>query len=749
MRATPSLLLGIASLLSLPAAAGELAPVVDAGEPFGALPLIDLVKCGDPNDRHPFAEDPKGVSKIQTILGRPCRVLPNSGGARYFGYRIGQGKSLKRGSAYVLRVDFPEDKPRTMFILNRGAEVARGIHTGAALGDVLYSYTNNNVESLKIPLLHGYRAWKMLFFLHDRFPGIKQPRDAGPRPLTPKDGFWVIIAQSAAKNAPLSAGAAVSHIRLFEVPDPAKFNVKLRLPPNGLPRRHLFWREEMADGVIHSRREQERGVTNETDWFEYKARLMQFLGINTFCKDLLEFGHNQGWDAAIYGGNNWYWQSKTPRRWQQILAMLRRYDFDVLPYYEWAGSTGQNGIGRKKKCLSLGGRGSYTHITWSEKLNADITDPETIEDAKKLLDATVLRHKDKARFLGTWFRTRPSHIPISFSDSCLLHFAVEANSRRVALRDDLKKDKALLQKYCRWWFGKRRQFLIALRDHLRAKGIPEARILFTAYAGEPGPPIHGFKKRVVTHDAALWRKLLATEEHKKVTPYPYDDAVRKNEHLAAVLRPRATWAHWEWQHSIPQADPERYKDTDGILMTYPFNRAYTVSSPKAFDAFRTTSGLAIVRHYPLNEHSDEKKLGFFVADVERAGPYCMLGEARAVAYGDPRYIGYLSSSSFNRGFPEYVRAFNAAFLALPALPSEVLKSASSDPDVIVRAIRTKSRGTWLAIVNIALTEKKNVTITLPRPGPVTDAATGEPLSPRNGSLRLSLYPCQLRSLHIR
>ena len=183
-------------------------------------------------------------------------------------------------------------------------------------------------------------------------------------------------------------------------------------------------------------------------------------------------------------------------------------------------------------------------------------------------------------------------------------------------------------------------------------------------------------------------------------------------------------------------------------MTYPFNRAYTVSSRKCFDAFRTTSGLVIVRHYPLNEDAVSKELGYFVCDVERSGPFCMLGEARAVAYGDPWYIGYLAGASFNRGFPEYVREFNAAFLALPALPSREIPHASSDPDIVVRAIDTKEHGTYLAIVNVGLKSKSSVTIHLPREGKVIDAATGELLATAAKTIRLSFHPCQLRALRI-
>jgi hypothetical protein len=188
-------------------------------------------------------------------------------------------------------------------------------------------------------------------------------------------------------------------------------------------------------------------------------------------------------------------------------------------------------------------------------------------------------------------------------------------------------------------------------------------------------------------------------------------------------------------------------------MTYSFNRLYTVSSEKALDAYRGPAGLAIVRHYALNEnemYSGPKKaemLGYFVSDVERAGPYCMLAEARALAYGDPRYLGYLMGNSYQRGFPEYVRAFHAAFLALPALPSTLAKDASPDPDVVVRVIRTPKHGTYLAVVNVGFADKKDVGLTLPVAGKVTDAVTGAPVSAA-GKLMLSLYPGELRALRI-
>lgn len=780
MRASRGQAIG-ASLLAaaLVCPAGAAAETVDAGRPFGRLRLVQEIDCGRPSAGVPFAEYPKGVSKVETILSRPCRVLPNAAGeAKYFAYRVGAGRGLEAGRCYVLAVEFPDDRPRSMFLCNWGCETARGVHTGSTVGDCLQGrYVNNNPESLNVPVSGKLVWWRQLFFLHDRFPEIKRPRGRQLRPLVPKDGFWVIAAQPRAVNAPMSAGAAVGRIRLFEVDDPARCALEIRYPPKGLPRRHLFWREEMADGVIamgHRPAEKDpklRGVEDPVAWYEYKARLMRFLGMNTFCKDLLEFGHNQGWDSAPYGGSAWYNASSTPKLWQGILTMLGKYDFDVLPYYEYAGSIGQDpakAIGSQRRCRRLDGGKDYTHISWVHHTNADLADPDFIEDARKLLELTIVRHKAKVRFLGAWFRPRPEGNPISFNDGNLARFSREAHDGKAVTRVQLAADKALLAKYYAWWFRKRLEFNRALCSYLREKVNPEAVVLYTTDASEPGvhlprtitgagrPDGWKYKTVVVNDDPGRWARILAGTKapgFDMIQSIAYDRVVQEDIHLRAMLAVPETWGKWEWHHAVPWADPHNYRGAEGILLTYTLHRLYSAASPGAFAAFRGPSGLAVVRHYPLNENEmhvgNDDLLGYFVADVERAGPYSMIGEARAMAHGDPRFIGYLAGNSFSRGFAEYARDFNAAFLSLPALPSEVVPNAASDAEVVVRKIPTDQHGTWVAIVNTALAAKKDVAISLPAKGRVMNAATGRPVRAPAGRLTLSLYPGQLVSLRIR
>jgi hypothetical protein len=729
--------------------------------PFGRLSLVDEVACGADNPGHEMRCDPASAARVETVLGRPCRTLaPTPKECAYMTFRLGQRKLLRPGGTYVLAVEYPEDAPRSLVIINTGNETSRGLHTGLTTGDALHAkYVDSQVESLNLPLSGRWETWTLLFRLHDRFAekGLVRGSDR-PRTLSPEDGFDVTVAQFSDVNDPFSKGAAVASIRLYEVVDEERLALKVNYPPEGLPRRRLFWREEMADGVIGGKKPEDRGVDNPLDWYRYKAELMRFLGMNTFAKDLLEFGACQHWDSTEHGGNKWvYFNGEMKDVWRQIVELMGQYGFDVLPYYEYSGSKGQEGLGNQRRAEPLKGAGPYSHISWIESSNADITDPDTYADFQKMLDLTVVKLQDKARFAGIWLRPR-AQLPVGFGDKTRERFAKEANRGVAVTREQLKADKALYGRYIAWWDGKRRDFLTAMRDDLRGKGVKDAFVLFTGCSAEPGKGFGDFQPRFFTDAPDKWAPVLAQEAHKpplerKWQVYTPEDVAAKGLYLQALLAPGANWGGWELQHSNPADDPATYRAVDGVMLTYPFNRLYTVNDPKALDLYRTPAGLTLMRHYALNENmmfgaADKDKLGYFVADVERTGPFCMQAEAVAMANGDPTLIGYLVGNNFGRGFPAYVRDFNANFLALPALPSTRAEGASSDPSVVVRVIDAGRNGRYLSVVNTAPAARDAVRVKLPGNGAVTALAAGREL-PRSGdAVTVSLRPYQLLALRV-
>lgn len=725
--------------------------------PFTGLTLVQEIDCSQ-TPGVPFAEFPTaGTSQVQTILGQQARTMSNPAGSpvKYFAYRVGQGLGLQAGKAYVLEVDYPEDQSRSMVICNWGEASARGLHTGKTVGDALTPpYVTNNAESANIPLAGAWRTWRSLFHLHDRFSDLQRLRSDQVRPMLPADGFWVAIVQYANDDEPLSQGAAVGKIRLYEAPPQATYDANLQLPPTGLPRRQLFVREEMADSVagLGATDLTMRGVTTTVNYYEYKAREMKFLGMNTFCKDLLEFGGNQGWDSVPGGGNNWYYSAKEPQLWEQILTMLGSYSLDVLPYYEYAGSEGAQGLGGERRAKPLNANlSAYTQISWAESTRADLADPETLDDARLLLDVTMSRFRNKVNFLGAWFRNRVSQMPVSFSDNDFAWYAQERRNGEPFTRAQVQTTKSLYDDYVGWWYGKRRDFVTSMRDHLRSEGIRhDAAVLFTSDASEPGRS-PGVDPELVAEDTTAWSSL--TPAIPSVDPAT---ALAQGRHRKAMTTARSTYSGWEWQHADPYNDPANYASLEGAMLTYTFNKPYTLAEDALVNEFKTQSGTAMIRHHALNENvlddpattPVEEPLGYFVADMERTGAYCMMGEAVAFAKGDARYIGYLAANTFSPGFPEYRRAFNQAFLALPAVPGTIRGGASSNSNVVARDYPTDGYGTYMGIVNTSTANQNTVTVTFPYRAQVTDAATGTVLSAAATSIVLDMYPFQLRALRL-
>lgn len=726
-------------------------------EPYGLLSLVDEVDVSGDGSEHLFTESPAGASRIETLLGRPARVLNKlENEVPVISYRIGQNKLLRAGGTYVVVVDYPEDQPRSMIISSTGNETNRGFHTGNTLGDAMHpKYVNNLNESVNLPLSGKWETWSLLTQLHDRFPEAGGLRGPKSRSLTPEDGFTVSITQFSKKNIPVSAGAAVSRIRLFEVVNPDQLAKPLALPPAGLPRRHISWREEMADGVIQSDKAEERGLENRIDWYRQKAERMHFLGINTYTKDLLEFGANQHWDSSEYGGNKWVYQGSSNHLWGEIVSLMGEEGFTVFPYYEYAGSKGQQGLGNQKRAKPLTRDDAYTHTKWIESSNADITDPDTYTDFAKMLDLTVLRHRDKAEFLGIWMRPR-RQLPVGFGPATLARFSEEANRGVKITRKQLIDDKDLYNRYIAWWEEKRRDFLVAMRRHLMDGGLEDPLVLFTNNAAESGVSFTGLGTVFVADQPGVWRPLLTTPPYALPDDRSYNlltpqTVAEKDLYLHSLTSPSGTWGGWEWQHSEPANDPEHYKTTEGLLLTYPFNRMYTVLSPKALESFSGEAGLAMVRHYSLNENmaygpNDEPKLGYFVADIERAGRFCMQAEVVAMANGNPTFLGYLVGSNFGRGFPGPVREFNANFLALPALPSRILANATDDPEVVVRIIETEKHGRYISIAHTGTSAKENAIIRLPS-GTWSEVISQKPVQTTDNAAGFNLKPIQLLTLH--
>ena len=756
-------------LLSALAAAALAAPSARAVKlpVYGECTIVDSIDCS--KDDHRFADYPAGASRVETILGKPCRVLDvQAGSASYLDWRLGEGKGLRPNGAYVVVIEYPDDEPRAFHVRNYGNNSRRSFYTGASNGDALDGpIVHHKPESLKIPQSGKYQLWSSLTFLGQR-AGLRQ--DKGQMDIA-TDGFEIAISQYKKEWHPLSAGVAVSRILLCEIVDEKAAWAQINYPPAPLPRRHIFWREEMADGVTG-----EGGLCDSNaglDWIEQKFRAMKIFGQNTYCKDLLEFGHNQGWDKDwkrknnlpgakhpnwMWGGNGHDWDI-----WGRIVPMaVDQYGFDVLPYYEYGGAAGDVNcptppLGPQKRAEPLditnkpNDRGiNYTHIWWSEgKLRVDITDPDTLAELEYILDCTVFRFKEqveKGGFLGVLMRPRPGQWAIGFGDATRARFAKEENGGQAVSRADLKANKELYNRYIAWWGKKRAAFMAELRDYLEKGGVKNAVAILENDDSETGYPLKDGGSLTTDDLAAAQAKLPG----KKVVDVNDPSVVGDHRYLQSLKTPAGTWGCWEWQHASPACDPEDYQGLKNVWISMPFHALFTVTDPACFDAFRNGNGTdTLIRHYDLNEGTLDGLTGYAMADWEHAGRACMIAEVNAMANGDPVNLGYLMGSNYTRGFPGPVQEFNLNFLALPALPSKVVPNAAKGSNVVVREIDAGAAGKYYAVVHTGYRPQKGVQVRFPGAKQALLAASGKPLPLKNGVATLDLKPWQLLAVRVR
>jgi regulation of enolase protein 1 (concanavalin A-like superfamily) len=750
----------------------------------------------------PVYESAAGVSQGGvTVAGQSARVMPTVDGsgnplaigdtAGTIAYVIGAGKGLVAGNAYILTVEYPDDQPRSMYITNRGADYTRGLATGTSVGDARQQFAEASLESLNYPQTGAWKVHKQYFHLLDRFQGVVGLRDpaVGYRPYSPSQGFHVVVTRMKRLNDPRSVGAATGYIRLYSVSNPSGLYAQINYPPANLPRRSIFWREEMADGLLQSTGNPlDFAVSDPVNWYLHKMKMAKVLGINTLAKDLLEFGYNQGWDS---GDENWVTNAQPPAKdlWNRLVPKATEEGFDLLPYFEYKGGLGVYGqsLGDQRRAQKLyhnikstcGNSAYYDCIWWTENNNSDVTDPDTLVDAKRMLDRTVGDLKTKARFTGAWFRMRGNHLPMSFASTTVARFNADKgmSETRTSLISSYEGDKNIYNQYVDWWFLKRKSFLIAIRDYLRNDlGITGAQIIFTPWTSESVPTVHSLGAffnhvGVVTETSSAswwttfsdglgegwWKYQWQPSEYSTVVP-----ANTANNWYRGVLSERPPIIHGmnsqfvEDFHSSPSADPWNYTTTDGVMMTYPAGRLYAVEDGALMNEFKCQSGLTILKHYSLNEDNAnpganpspfDGQLGYLSVDCDRAGDHLMLQQARVIAKSDPRNIGYLAASSFSTGYPEIMRKFNQAFLAVPALPSTIVTGtgAPSNAAVVMRQITTTGQGTYAYVVNTSMSPL-TVTWTLPGTGTVKELVTNQTLASK--TITATLTSGELRSYRV-
>ncbi|GAT35432.1 glycosyl hydrolases family 2, sugar binding domain [Terrimicrobium sacchariphilum] len=713
----------------------ERAPLAESWEetPYGRLKLIDVIEAGkDPSaqgyvykqgghreswvGRRAYSTQVQGVT-VEEFLGRKYREANNN---EWFGYRVGRGRMIP-GKAYLVRIEYPEDKTRYAPInIDAGRNYqGLGYKTGVGPGDPFDDY----------PLSGKYEFFDTVVIPDDTTYGSK-----GSRTVPSDKGIWIFFLDTGRAYVPqYQAGPAVSRILVYELPEGAAAHAAVRYPKDA-PRR-LF----VADWE------------REPEWVARDMVQHALIsGYNAIAPSILKWG-----SLAFWHVDNVEKVKLRPVRpvrddlppdevsaLDRYLKASREAGITIFPRLEYGGT---DALPKEARAIGLDGKPARPNRfhTWCSNL----MDPRVGEEFFDILNQVVGKNiKNNPQLGGILFRIRSDRLPISYGPSDVAQYARDTGDNPPAGLEGeaLSKwasDPERQGKYGEWWQGKRRDFHAKIVEQLKSYR-PDLQMLYYNWdpdrwnLGEHEMSPEDFRDFYNVHKSIDYYRRSAAYQ-KDVPPGEY----------VAMVRDQGLPHH--------QVRPELYASLDGFALLGPVNWRYLADNPQYLDFFRTGRQLALTKLFDYEEHGRWNVQGdnYETSELMSGGPaFAMAEQVLAVFHGDP-WIFTETAYTYGGGYMEQHREFAQAFLSLPAMPGQVVATPGVEKadDLRVRRYDVKNQ----VHLSVAYKGYTPQVFSMELPGPwgesvtVTDQVSGErvPAEVRDGklSLHLELPPMVLKS----
>lgn len=679
--------------------------------PYGRLKLIDDIDCAAPQggDPHPYLQsgfdhrydrEPPGAHvdiAVHDILGKPAREC----GYGWFAYRIGRG-TLTPHATYLLRIEYPEDKPRICPI---------EVQTGQTFMDVGWKNGVGADDPYdNWPLSKRWQWYDVIVPLDDATVGT-----GGTGSASAGHGFWVYAMNKMKPGAYYSmwsGGPAIAHMKLYEI-DPSAHAPKIQRPA-GLQQRVLAvdW---------------ERQPDHDPNDVVRYATLMGYSAISPVIIKWAQANYSEPLNGymTVNVDDHHYWVKKpydpaagrnaeAPLPGQasihtRYLAATKAWGLTYIPRFEWGGSQDL-----PKAAWALDAHGEPTKPNRFASWCGNLLRPEAWDDLHVLMDHLF---KDQVagnpQLGGALWRIRCDRMPISYGPSDLALFAQETGTALPAGGQAQAVGwaaGAMKPAYDAWWHLKRAQFHARLEDLLRSYRA-DLRLYYYNWDEDKFGLINtditawGFVSKVIRPGTEGGRAAYVKEreERKRFTAEEY----------IAVLK---SGNFGEASKGVNRADygirPSLYHDIPGVQILAPANYRCYADNPGYLDYFRTADGLAVsnvVSYDEVGARSINPK--YEGSMLTPGGPaFSMALELLAYFHGDARTLNY-TVYTFGRGFADAHRRFAQAFLALPALPATIVDQ--HDPEVRVR-LYPSANGTYIGIAHKGY-QGRTITVTIPAP----------------------------------
>lgn len=735
--------------------------------PYGKLRLVDEIDCGADiaGDAHPYMQSGFDHAQDRSTPGAPIAITVSEilgrkareSGFGWFAYRVGRGK-LKPHGNYLVRIEYPEDKPRyaPLEIQNGHNFMDIGWKNGVSPDDPYDNW----------PLSHAWQWYDAIVALDEETTGT-----AGTGGAAAENGFWLYFMNKIKPGryfTQYAGGAAVGRIKLYEI-DPEK-NAPTINKPAGLPQRVLMvdW-ERQAD-------------QNPDDIVRY-CKLMGYNAVSPIMLKWAFMNYGEalnGYETTFLDAKR-YWvrtpyknsdeepaaaeetaeapgeeaaepvenaeastntksrpSSATgaaparPSVHVQYLAATKKYGVNYVPRIEYGGS-----FDLPVPARSIGADGELAKPNRFAQWGANLVHPATWEDLARTVDNYFKPYvKDNPQLAGMLWRIRSDRMQISYGRGDIEQFAKETGTKLPDVTGRALGTWAATgevgERYADWWHQKRAQFHAKLVDLLKSyrgdltlyyynwDGDKFALGLRDMYTASTFMEVAGSRFGMVPN---VYQRHV--REQKKWTGDDYVRMVRTGQ--------LTDWPTWGPDYGL---HTELYKSLKNIQLLAPANSLYTADNPTYLNYFRTGDGLGVSNAVSYDELGSRTINPKFEGNmVTPGGPaFSMALELLAYFHGDARTLTY-TVYTYGRGFADAHRRFAQAFLALPAVEGKAVEG--TDPDVKVRLYPTVS-GTYVGVAYKGYTARK-LTIRIPGvTGAVTNLVTNQALAATRGDGGLQL-----------
>ena len=708
--------------------------------PYGRLRLVDEIDCSQDiaTDPHPYMQSgfddrqqyrtpgsPVEV-KVSEVLGRKAR----ESGFGWFAYRIGRGK-LRPHACYLVRVEYPEDKPRYCPLEILVGENYQNVAWRSGIS------SDNPYDNW--PLSGRWEWFDTIVPLDDETSGT-----SGANGASTQGGFWVYVMNK--RNYPsyfplFEGGPAVARIRLYEL-DQANAPV-IRYPDNA-PRRVLMldWERqplmEPEDVVGYSRLMGYNAVSPVVMKWAFMNYADPIPGYDTYNDDAQGY-----WDKLATPPGSVPGASVPGRKsiHSRYLEATSRAGMGYIPRIEYGGS-----YELPEEARAVDGEGRPAKPNRFAPWCGDLLHPAVYDDFSRLLDSLIGKNAARnPQMLGILWRIRSDRMPISYSRSDISLFTAETavkppqglTDRELAI---WASQGAAAARYTVWWHRKRAEFHGRIAQRL-ASYRPGMKLWFYNWDND--------KFSLGMHDFTGWDFLGKAARMAESDPEGalemYRDNIEKRKRFTTddyLEMMRTGNLGVKTQGYLPHhgVRPWLYRDIPGVALLAPVNARYTAEAADFLNYFRTAEGLSVSNPVVYDETCSRFINPKYEGNMSVPGgaQFSMALELLSWFHGDARMLTF-TSYTYARGFAGAHRRFAQAFLALPAIDGKSI--GTSDPDICIRVyctdgavyvgVASKSYEAKKIKVAIPVAEMSRTTMT-----EVTDQVTGLRVPVKNEGERI-------------